>query len=87
MQPDEESCRYEILHARVYGLDLSKGIARAEIVLAGLKKNRVRINQWWSNSLSAKTNGTQKEDTGTCKSKKNALCALRYTRLVPIMPA
>ena len=32
----------EILHARVYGLDLSKGIARAEIFFAGLKENRVQ---------------------------------------------
>ena len=40
-QPGEESCRSEILHARVYGLDLSKGI---EIFFAGLKKNRVRTD-------------------------------------------
>ena len=42
LQPDEESCRFEILYARVYGLDLSKVIARAEIFFAGLKKNCVR---------------------------------------------
>ena len=44
LQPDEGSCRSEILHARVYGLDLSKGIARAENFFAGLKKNRVRTD-------------------------------------------
>ena len=44
LQPDEESCRSEILHARVYSLDLSKGIARAEIFFAGLKKNRIRTD-------------------------------------------
>ena len=44
LQPDEESCRSEILHARVYDLELSKGIARAEIFFAGLKKNRVRTD-------------------------------------------
>ena len=43
-KPDEESCRFEILHARVYGLDLSKGIAIAEIFFMGLKKNRVRTD-------------------------------------------
>ena len=42
LQPDEESCRSEILYARVYDLDLSKGIAIAEIFFVGLKKNRVR---------------------------------------------
>ena len=41
---NEESCRSEILHARVYGLDLSKGIARAENFFPGLKKNRVRTD-------------------------------------------
>ena len=44
LQPDEESCRSEILHASVYGLELSKGIARAEIFFAGLKKNLVRTD-------------------------------------------
>ena len=44
LQPDKESCRSEISHARVYGLDLSKGIARAEIFFVGLKKNRVRTD-------------------------------------------
>ena len=44
LQPDKESCRSEILHARVYGLDLSKGIERAEIFFVGLKKNRVRTD-------------------------------------------
>ena len=32
------------MHARVYGLDLSKDIARAEIFLAGIKKNRVQTD-------------------------------------------
>ena len=40
LQPDKESCRSEILHARVYGLDLSKGIARAETFFVSLKKTR-----------------------------------------------
>ena len=44
LQPDNESCKSEILYARVYGLDLSKGIARAEIFFADLKKNRVRTD-------------------------------------------
>ena len=44
LQSDEESCRSEILHVRVYGLDLSKGILRVENFLASLKKNRVRTN-------------------------------------------
>ena len=44
LQPDEESCRSEILHARVYGLDLSKGIAKAEIFFASLRKNRIQTN-------------------------------------------
>ena len=44
LQPEEESCRSEILYARVYGLDLSKGVAKAEIFFAGLKKNRVRTD-------------------------------------------
>ena len=34
----------KFLHSIVYGLDLSKGIARAEIFFAGLKKNRVRTD-------------------------------------------
>ena len=49
-QPDEDSCRSEILHARVYGLDLSKGIARAEIFFAGLKKiasEPMVVEHWW----------------------------------------
>ena len=63
LQPDEESCRSEILHARVYGLGLSKGIARAEIFFAGLKKNRVRTDGGrtlvaYSNcSIAARTRG------------------------------
>ena len=44
LQPDEGSCRSEILHARVYGLDLSQGIAKVEIFFAGLKKIRVQTD-------------------------------------------
>ena len=40
LQPDEEICRSEILYARVYGLDLSKGIARVEIFFVSLKMTR-----------------------------------------------
>ena len=50
LQPDKESCRSEILHARVYGLDLSKGIARAEIFFVGLKKiapEPMVVEHWW----------------------------------------
>ena len=44
LQPDKESCRSEILYARVYGLGLSKGIARAENFFVGLKKNRIQTD-------------------------------------------
>ena len=44
------SCRSEILHARIYNVDLSKGIARAEIFFEGFGKigsEAMVVEHWW----------------------------------------
>ena len=48
LQPDEENCRSEILHAGVYGIDLSKGTARAGIFLCDLNvSDSMVVEHWW----------------------------------------